>query len=151
MCPTANFNLFSEKTVTISSAKYLYTIEVIYPISKNASFTFADSTLTSGNGLAFTYVVGKTVNSSGSSYQIKNVGYTYPVFSVARDCTVVISGHDGTYGYLNVFVNGVKSTVEMSSTGTYTIAAKANDVITVKLDEAHASNSYIKAITVTYA
>ena len=52
---------------------------------------------------------------------------------------------------MEVYVNGTLSTAEISATGTYTIEAKANDVIVVRGYAANISHSYIKGITVTYA
>ena len=138
-----------DTTVTIASTSYLYEITVVYPVAKDAEFTYAAGTLKTGNGLAFNFVAGKTVNDNGDSYQFKSATYNAAVFSVAKACTVTVIGHSQQYGVMDIYVNGVKSTAEISSTGTYTINAKANDVIVVK---GLAGNlGYIKGITVDYA
>ena len=140
-----------DTTVTITSTKYLYTIEVIYPINKTKSFAYGEGNLKTGDGLAFSYVIKKTVNDNSDSYQFKNSGYNAAVVSVAKACTVTIIGHSASYGLMEVYVNGTLSTAEISTTGTYTIEAKANDVIVVRGYAANISHSYIKGITVTYA
>ncbi len=140
-----------DTVVTIASTRYLYTIDVVYPIDKTTSFAYTAANLKTGNGLAFSYVAGKTVNDNGNSYQFKNAGYNAAVFSVAKACTVTIIGHSAGYGLMDIYVNGTKQTAEISSTGTYTINAKANDVIVASGCSTDLSHSYIKGIDVTYA
>lgn len=139
-----------DTVVKVASTNYLYTIEVIYPINKDAEFSYAANTLNTNNGLAFSYVIKKTVNDNGDSYQFKGDRYNAAVLSVADDCTVTIIGHSAGYGLMDIYVNGVLQEIEISSSGTYVINAKANDVIVATAKIGSLSNSYIKGITVDY-
>ena len=139
-----------DTVVTITSAKYLYSIEVIYPITTNTSFLYADGTLKTGNGLSFSYVAGKTVNDNGEAYNFKSATYTAPVFTVARACTVTVVGHSQGYGLVDIYINGVLQTVEIAADGTYTFEAKANDVFEIACSSVDRSKSYLKGVTISF-
>ena len=143
-----------DTTVTIASTSYLYSIDVIYPIDKDETFSFADSTLVSGKGLSFSYVLGKTMRDNGDgSTQFNGAdgkSYSAAVLSVADACTVKITGHSKGYGLVDILVNGTPANIAIADDGTYTISAKANDVIVIRGKTDDLSHSYIRGIAVDY-
>ncbi len=141
-----------DSEVVVHSTKYLYEIDVIYPLTQDTEFNYSDHNLKTGSGLAFQFVAGKTVNDNSDSYQFKNDTYTAAVFTVAKAGTVVVTGHSKQYGLLDVYKNGEKQTLTISDFGTYTLEVAAGDFITVTgYTGDSADKNYIKGISYTVA
>lgn len=141
-----------DSEVVVHSTKYLYEIDVIYPLTEDTEFKYSDHNLKTGSGLAFQFVAGKTVNDNNDSYQFKNDTYTAAVFTVAKAGTVVVTGHSKQYGLLDVYKNGEKQNLTISDAGTYTLEVAAGDFIAVTGYTGDSANkNYIKGISYTVA